>query len=269
MSRCAIGFVLAILLCFPLVAPVAAQEIDLSTGLPAVSYPTVPPQGGPRDYEVLWDLTHGVYLQYEPSGAFSNLVAMLNANSYNVTTTTSGIDNIDLSAYDVLVICMGSSWDSAYTPSEVAAAVDFVAGGGGILILGDNASVPVGNINPIAQAFGTTVGVLNISPSDLYFSNFIAHEIFNGVSQLYYRAAGELGYTDPSILAAWTDLDEPTVTLVDPCRVIVTGDMNCADNTYMLADDATFLMNVFQCLATSGPVPVDNSSWGSIKARFR
>ncbi|MHC4421461.1 MAG: hypothetical protein ACYS1E_12810, partial [Planctomycetota bacterium] len=53
--------------------------------------------------------------------------------------------------------------------------------GGTILILADNVGCHNGNINPIAEALGTTTGIANIEPYDTFFSNFAPHPIFEGI----------------------------------------------------------------------------------------
>ncbi|MHC4317746.1 MAG: hypothetical protein ACYS1B_04295 [Planctomycetota bacterium] len=105
----------AILLAGP-AAHARTAQTDLTTGLSATpcAYTAIPEPAGAVN--VLWDLTHGIYLDYEPAGRFSGLVGMLSGMGYGFTTTDAGIDNIDLSPYDILVICVGSSWDSPYTP---------------------------------------------------------------------------------------------------------------------------------------------------------
>ena len=100
---------------------------------------------------VLWDLTHGVYFTYEPTGDYSELVAMLASNAYVVSTTAAGIDNVDLAPYDIIVICLGSAWDSPYTASEVTAIQSFVARGKGVFVMAENANTPNANIQPITK----------------------------------------------------------------------------------------------------------------------
>ena len=207
---------------------------------------------------VLWDLTHGVHLDYQPAGRFSSLVSILESKGFSVSTTTAGVDNIDLSVYDVLVVCLGSAWNSAYTASEVSAIQTFVNNGGGLLVMGENTDCPNSNINPVAQAFGVTCGVSYLSPLDLYFSDFAAHLIFAGCSELYDRAAGELGAVSPGELVAWTDSGLGTVAITSGgARIVVTGDNNFGDNAYIhISDNQLFSENLFDWLAQ-----VDGTTW--------
>ena len=165
--------------------------------------PLPPPQVGAT--EVLWDITHGVKFGYEPGGAYAPFVGVLSGLGYNFSTTAGGIDNIDLSSYDILVICAGSSTMSPYTPNERAAAQAFVQTGGSILILGDNANAWPENVNPLAQGFGITVGLNRIEPLGLFFSNFLDHPVFTGIDEIYFVAGGGLGVVAPAIPIAWTN----------------------------------------------------------------
>ena len=208
---------------------------------------------------VLWDLTHGVYnFNHEPSGSFSSLVSLLSSKGYTIDTTNAGILNIDLSQYDVLVICLGSAWDSQYTAEEVSAITSFVQNGGGLLVMGENTDCPNGNINPVAQEFGTTCGVSYLSPLDLYVNDLAPHPIFDGVSEFYMRAAGEVDGVSPSEEVAWTDSKGTvTVATLGSGRVVITGDTSFCENQYISnADNQLLSENIFDWLCVAPPAPV-------------
>ena len=199
---------------------------------------------------VLWDLSHGVYHPYDPSGEFSSLVSLLSGKGYTVNTADAGILNIDLNQYGVLVICLGSAWNSAYSTDEVAAINSFVQNGGGLLVMGDNTECPNENINPVAQAFGTTCGLSNLYPSDLNVNDLTPHPIFDGVSEFFMRAAGEVRGVPPSEEVAWTDSKGTiTVTTLGSGRVVVTGDFNFFGNDYIFyVDNQLLAENIFDWL---------------------
>ena len=200
---------------------------------------------------ILWDITHGVY-SYEPSGNFSLLTGLLNSAGYNVMTTDAGVDNVDLSTYDILVICEGSAKISSYTTSEIDAISQFVNQGGGLLILGDNASCSNENINPLAEEFGISLGLSTIEPYDLYFSNFTSLEIFEGINEIYYRAAGEISASAPAEIEAFTSNNEGVIAsnVSHPGRVLALGDINVWDNEYITnVDNQAFAENVFNWLS--------------------
>lgn len=218
-----------------------ATHTDLSTALEATT-------GG----NVLWDVTHGIYLGYDPTNFYSSLVTLLNSAGFSIYTTSAGLDNLNLAPYDIIVVNLGSSWTSGYTPSEVAAIDNFVNAGGGLLVMGDNPDVPNVNINPVAQTFGCTSGVSILSPNDLYINNFTAHPIFAGVTEIYNRAAGELTASAPSSLVAWEPGDHGVVSVaeVGAGKVVILGDMNLWDNTYISnSQNQLFAENVFTWLS--------------------
>lgn len=97
--------------------------------------------------------------------------------------------------------------------------------------MGENAGCPNSNINPVAGAFHMTAGLSSISPLDLYFSNFASHPIFDDISQIYYRAAGEIAATSPAEVLAWTDADEPVVAVLDEAVGVETHDSDVSVST--------------------------------------
>jgi len=266
----AVPVVLALLVAAPLRADDGVSNtVDPATGLPGVAFDVTPLPDNDPVYNVLWDLSNGVNSLYVPSARYSDLLALLAANGYVTTTTTAGVDNIDLSPYDIIIVTTMSAWDFSYTAPEVAAIQDFMSQGGAVLVMGENADCTNEHINPVTQAFGVTCGLNTIDPLDLYFTDFAAHQIFDGVTTIYYRAAGELSASDPGVPLAWTDAGELTIASVGPCRMIVLGDCNFCDNTYLVdVDNEQFVLNVFDCLAT-GTSPVEDSTWGTVKAMYR
>lgn len=251
-------------------ASVQAEGVDLVTGLsvtPAISVP-IPEPEGEKQLEILWDLTHGVYLLYEPSGNFSDLTAVLAGVGFGMNTTTLGVNNIDLTVYDVVVINVTSAWDSPYQAVEVTALTDYVNQGGGLLIMGAGSGCPNANINPVSQEFGTTCGGTTLEPDDLYFTSFIAHEIFDGITTLYFRATGVLTCAAPSVEAAWSPIySDVLISLVDPSpRVVILGTCTGFSNDYFSnADNIDHSINVFTFLS-GYPTVLEHDTWGAIKA---
>lgn len=251
-------------------ASVLAEDVDLATGLsaaPAITVLTPEPDGG-KQLEILWDLTHGVYGQYEPSGFYFNLTEVLANAGFGMNTTTLGVNNIDLTAYDVVVINVTSAWNSPYQTAEVIALDNYVNQGGGLLIMGAGGGCPNGNINPVSQEFGTTCGGATGEPNDLYFINFLTHEIFDGISTLYFRATGVLTCTPPSVEAAWSPTySDVLISIVGPSpRVVILGTSTGFSNDYFsLADNTNFSVNVFTYLS-GYPMLLETGTWGAIKA---
>jgi len=240
------------LLSYPIYA-----ETDVTTASPlAENIPTIiePITQESNGGNVFWDTSHGIYFDYSPSGRFSSLKSLLENTGYAVDENNSGILNLDLDNYDVIVICVGSADNSVYSADEVTAIENFVNGGGGLLIMGDNTDMNNQNISPISEAFGTTLGISHISPFDVYITNITAHAIFTGVSQIYMKAAGENSGVPPSSEEAWVNQNDALVTVAEPCgRVVSLGDINLMDNTYISnSDNQLFSENVFDWLASEG-----------------
>jgi hypothetical protein len=246
----------------------ATAEIDQTTGLTATD--VVGSAVLDRDGDVLWDITHGVYIGYDPSNRYSDLAALLAAAGMPVAVTDQGVDNIDLSPYCILVLASGSAYDTPYTASEVAAIDQFVADGGGLLVLAENGQTPaVEHLGPVASAFGTTIIDVTLDPLDTYISNFAAHEIFTGIDEIMFRACGVLEASAPSVAVAWTANDEVMVTVVEPHKVVIAADSNFCDNDYMVeADNQAFALSIFEWLC-DGTVGTENHSWSEVKQRFR
>jgi hypothetical protein len=205
-----------------------------------------------RQHAVLWDTTHGTYLNYSPFTRYSILTSMLIDSGYTIDLCATGVHTVDLSQYDIILVSVMNSWNSPYSQEEVDSLIsyynqgrqrvlltgdanfcentyipyagnvqfsynvfDWISANGGIFIMGDNAGCMNGNINPVANAFYMTAGISTISPADLYFSNFTPHSVFNNVAQIYYRAAGSISTTTPAEAIAWTDAVEPVIGLLD------------------------------------------------------
>ena len=243
---------------------VSAAEIDPTTGeeitetqnmvLRTYSAPVVA-----YDHKILWDATHGSLFSYTPSGDYSTLTTILNGMGYAVETTTLGVDNVNLAEYDILVVGLGSSWDTQYNTAEVDAIEDFVANGGGLLIMGDNVYCPNENIQPVAEAFGTQLGVSY--PSD-YFTNMASHPIFNDVSEFTFISSGGISGSSPSEEVAWNGQGFAGITVVNcPGKVVITGDINFCENDYISsADNEMLISNIFAWLGE----PCENNNNNNI-----
>jgi hypothetical protein len=225
--------------------------------------------GGPHDrtYSVLWDLSHGQYSGYAPSGSYSDLADMLTEHEINCYETTTSLEFVSLDAYDMIVIGTVLAWDSAYTGPELAAVEEFVSTGGGLLIMGDNASCPNENITPVSEAFGVSSaaeGEFNGAITD-----FDALELFTDVDTLQIVWGTGLEVASPSETIARGPGGESAVSLMGDCEVIMICDCNLWENQYIgLADNETFALNVFSCLC-GADTPVVRSTWGTIKSLYR
>jgi hypothetical protein len=227
------------------------ESNDLNDPMVFVPVTLVVGEGGEK--KVLWDLTHGVYLDYTPHGFYSDMTGFVQSSGFNIVTTND-IGSENLADYCLVVCGLGSAWDIPYTAAEKAQIQSYVQNGGGLLIMGDNSTVPNGNINPISEAFGVTCGLSEIGPNDLYFSNLAVHPVFENVNNLFFRAAGELAVTPPAQEIAWTDNGEVIVAAAQDGagRVLVTGDLNFCENDYFgMEENHLFILNIFEWLCAS------------------
>ncbi|MBN1295655.1 hypothetical protein JXA80_02675, partial [bacterium] len=257
-----------VVLCLPVT--VSSETIEDRTNGAFRSVPpdtnksTVPllPDSGGKQGSVLWDTHHGVYISYQPSGFYSELTALLTSLGFTVEANNSGILNLTLDSYDLIVISLGSAWYSAYSPAEVTVLLTYIANGGSLLIMSDNLSCPNSNIAPVTSAFGVTSGSGNISGDTI--TTFAAHPIFSGISTLRIASAGEISAVAPSTEIAWSSTSQGFISVADlsPGRVIVIGDINLFENSYLSSyNNIPFAMNLFEWLteyaATPTPTPTD------------
>ncbi len=228
-------------------------RIDLTTGRPASGPdPVTLSRASLTAGNVLWDLTHGVYFNCEPAGRFSMICDSLRGRGYSVTTTST-ISSTDLSAYKILVICLGSAWDGSYTEKERDKIVAFVQNGGGLLLMGDNPPYcPNGNLARISEAFGVTLGV---SWQDEYsITGFSDHYICGGLTRLNWQAWGDLAVAAPARAVIYGRYNRLAVAVAESGagRVVATGDINFCENEYHLNYDNKLLTyNIFDWLAHS------------------
>ena len=219
-------------------------------------------------YSVLWDTSHGVAGgNYQPSGYYQTLVQHLGDNGFAIDTTTDGFLTDDPADYDVIVVCLASAYDSAYTTAEAACIADFVGGGGGLLIMGDRQDRPGKDneyIQPVADEFNITLGVSNLSPLELYASDFTGHPIFGGIDEIYMYAAGELTASGPASAAAWKEGTGEAIAAVAEYgqgRVVALGDCSLwAKNEFWdyfnKEDNPQFSLNTFNYLAVPEPATI-------------
>ena len=220
-----------------------------------VTSPLPEPSG--ETYRVLWDTSHGVHYDYEPAGRYGSLVSHLGDHGFAVDTTTGGFLVDDPAGYHVLVVCVGSAWDSQYTSAEVLRITQFVADGGGLLIMGENTACPNPNVQPVASPFGVSLGLSDIEPYDTYTSQLAPHPVFDAVDEIYVRAAGEISAAAPSIEVAWqegTGKGLAAAARYGTGRVLMLADINTWDSDYYdLADNRQFSVSAFNWLAIPEP----------------
>jgi hypothetical protein len=215
---------------------------------------------------VLWDTSHGVSFNYEPSGSFQPLVQNLALNGFSVNTTSRGFLVDDPAGYNVIVVCSISAWDTVYSSAEVARIRNFVNSGGGLLITGENTDCPNSNIQPVASAFGVSLGLSYIKPDDTYITNLAPHPIFDGINEIYMRAAGEISAVSPSMELAWYGSQGLVAAgTYGNGRIVAYGDSNIfTADYYNQADNRQFSINTFEYLAAPEPGTIALLAFGGL-----
>ena len=230
--------------------------IDLTTGQEAISTRPAEPheaQTSDKAGAVLWDQTHGVYIDYRLMGSFSALYNLLISNGYTAETTVVGVNNLNLDVYRVVVLCLASNWNSAYSVAEADSLQAYVARGGSVLVMSDNTGCPNGNLTEVLNRFNMAAGLG--TPGDC-LSNSTTNPtytpIFSGVSSACGSAAGTIGASSPSELIAWAS---GVGMMAGRCQngqggVVLIWDINIWDNSDIGGyNNATLALNTFNWLS--------------------
>ena len=247
-------------------------------------------------YTVLWDTSHGVYVSstfggdgYQPSqdGYYQMLTEHLNDNDFTIDITTQGFLTTNPAEYDVIVVCLTSSFYSSYTSDEVERIVDFVDNGGGLLIMGDMEAAPNANIQPVASEFGITLGLSNVVSDrsniyEVYTSELeLSHPVLSGFAtseEIFMYAAGELSVTGPAFPVVWQEGTGKTIAAVAQYgqgRVAVLGDcslwswVEAREEYFYEANNPQFAVSTFNYLAIPEPATLFFLGLGAILLRKR
>ena len=261
-----VGVLLGAVLALPISA-FAADQVDVTTGKPMVQStdrtvvrsigPSLKSQTQPQPQgskDILWDLTHGAYLSYTPSGIYSALTGLLTGSGFTMTTTAAGLNHISLTPYQIIVVNAACAYTSAYTAAEVTAINAFVNGGGGLFLIGDNTAIWPANYNLVSAAFGVTAAVVNTTGT---MTSFSAHPITAGVASLTMASGGTLTVGAPSSTIGLDPSSRPILAVATPGvgKVVTYGDANTCDNNNIgVANNQVFCLNVFNWLTTTSPV---------------
>ena len=220
-------------------------------------YKPVKPLESKEGVTVLLDYSKGALFNLVPATYFADLIELVTELGHTFESSNQGILNHNLNNYGVIIFdTVFSSKD--YSDQEISAIETFVANGGAVLILGEargcaDCIEANANLSKISEALaGITLGVNTLTPTDLYFSALAPHELFDGVSQLYFRYGGALNVSGVAFeIATTNDRVNSLIGLKD--KVAVLGDSSFVSsgwsNQYWgKADSITFLENLFSYL---------------------
>jgi len=245
-------------------------------------------------YSVLWDTSHGVYVSptyggdgYQPSGYYQELTQHLVGNGFTVDTTSEGFTDDNLAACNVAVVCVTSAYYTEYTLDEASRIADFVAAGGGLLIMGDKQTNPNANIQPVANEFADefviTLGVSDVvgEPGPDYYKIYtseldLSHPVFDGFDeddQIFMHAAGELSVSSPAFSIAEQEVTGKIVAAVAQYgqgRIVALGDsslwswVETYEENFYEVYNPQFSVNTFEYLAIPEPATVLLLGLGSL-----
>ncbi len=252
MNRFVNLWLIALIILCPLMAQFDPTGGDLT---PAREHePLKPLSSINQPARILWDTSHGVLLDYVPTGRYSELTSLLAAKGRMVEASDAGILNLNLSQYTTLVVSLASSWDSPYSDAEADRVFDWVQNGGHLLIMSDNDLTPNENLATVASRFGVTITDIPLFPALLYIEHFSSHPVVGGLSQLLFAASGDHLISPPMEAAAWDDTGRIIVSVgqFGAGHVVVVGDINCMSNDLLSAsDNQLFAENVFDALTVA------------------
>ncbi|MFG0319610.1 MAG: DUF4350 domain-containing protein [Planctomycetota bacterium JB042] len=209
---------------------------------------------------ILWDSHHGLYHDlYSLPNQFSNFGGVLTGLGYTITQSPVGVVNLDLSAYEVIVISALSAAHSAYSPAEVQKIQAFVQSGGGLLIMGENSEIPKAGVNSIGAAFDMTFNTNKVFPSDTLVTNLATHDVSQGIQTVYMRYGGEIQVGTGAAVVGTTQTNQSMIASAHAGRVIGLGDSNLFDDAFLgNHDNVAFVGSLFAyltggCVSDLGP----------------
>jgi hypothetical protein len=170
--------IVAALLALMLMAPTAThgQQVADRSYKPSVEQPSYPGTGP----AVGIDQGHNNY--HTLSGRYAPFGKLLSLDGYSVRASTGPITTEALRGLDVLVIANArADTGSAFSDQEIATLRDWVAGGGGLLLIADHA--PFGSAaRNLARAFGVDMG-----------GGYVATQAQDGVTSRIRFSGSQLG----------------------------------------------------------------------------
>ena len=175
------------------------------------------------------------------------------------------LDAVDLGQYDALVLSvLWSCHGAGYSAGEVAAIADYVAGGGGLLLLYETPGFSEDNLEPVSSLYGVTLtdwGTNQITP-------VIAHPVTANVDYVNLTGPGSLTVASPSEPALVDQITRPVVAVHASRRVVTVADVD-----WVLAGNAqprsrALLVNVIRWLAGTPTAVETATSWSAVKALF-
>ncbi len=177
-----------------------------------------------------------VYDNFASGASFSEWRAVVAGLGHTIVPLTS-FTLADLAGLDALVVLQPFVTPYSFSAAEVAAIPAFVAGGGGLWMIGEGGietGASLSNFNQVASALGVTYTTNLFDGSGLAVSGFVAHEVTSGVVSYgvdYHRAMSAVA---PALDLTVSGGNQNVLCVRDGTggagNVAFTGDTNCWEN---------------------------------------
>ncbi len=204
---------------------------------------TTPYSSSEETKHIYWDASHGTRYRCNTDDDFYSIAQELKSRGYSMHSGEWSVLDLRLSDYSAIVIASCSAEDTSYSNEEVNAIYDFVASGGGLLIMGKAPFAYEGsasdthtdynrNIKPVAEAFGVNFIDYPWDDSHLLYDEFTTtdlstHLLFDSVGELTMKWAGEFNVSAPAKELAWQEGLVVVAAVEDDGlegKVVITGD---------------------------------------------
>lgn len=223
---------------------------DSKAFIPVVSYEeALPVQLGQldRDTELLWDDYHDSDGD-DLYGNYSTLEGYMTSWGINATQLSVGpITTAILAGYDILVLI---DEEIEYSPQEITDIQNWIAGGGKLLMIGENSGAfNMASNNLLLAPYN--VQFVGISTS--YADNFATHPITAGLTYISWAAGSALTVNPPANYLAWdASMNYTLATNESGVTVVIIDDSNMMRNDGIMNDDNLLCMqNTFEFLAVA------------------
>ena len=201
---------------------------------------------------ILWDDTH----DNDGDDLFGNYFSFydhLIGAGYNVVQLEVGagpITSTTLSGYDIFVVV---DPDLDFLTSEIDAVHDFVAQGGGLLIVGEP---PQFNSQPTLDAILAPYGVQFTGGDfdDPAIGTFASHLITDGIQSVELGRHSSLNLSPPALALGFTNSGELVLGATEATgKVVVIADSSVMHNDWLpRADNLALMDNIFSWVITVG-----------------
>jgi hypothetical protein len=229
---------------------------------------------------VLVDESHGQLIydySLASSAVFSTARTALNNAGHTLSALSGSPGAITAAALAPYDVFWTGTLQQPYLTSEITALQGFVAGGGCVVVVHDggySSDSATPSVNTFLAPYGMQMAAATTYPTGVVVSDFVPHCLTANVQTFGVDYVRELS----SITAPAVDLTPGTVELLaayeNGGEVIVLGDESCfndgtspSDYPITYGDNETMLLNLIGCCGPANPV--EDATWGTIKAMYR